>query len=263
MARTIKDTFQRLQNKAAFIPYFSLGYPDYDTCFHLLSEASAHYDVLELGIPFSDPIADGPVIANAYHSLIQTEFSFKKILDFTQRLSASIPSPIVFMMYFNQIQAMGYERFLKQIKDCGVQGLIIPDLLADSQPEFNELAQKLEVDTIFLATPLTQDERLKLILKETSGYLYYTQVVGITGERETLSDTLENNIRRIKQISSIPVCVGFGISTPDHAKTISQFADGIIIGSAIIKQLTQVKKGELKLDQVTHYLQTINEATRH
>lgn len=225
------------ENKSAFIPYISLGDPNYDACVgwaDALIRGGA--DILELGIPFSDPVADGPVIQKAFKRALANPFSMDKVLETTERIHSSHPHvPLVYLTYFNPIYSYGFEKFAEKAKIAGIQGLIIPDLPYDTL-ETDSLFKSLKkrgIDLIHLVTPATPVSRMKGIRDFASGFVYYVTSYGVTGERRALSEGLEERIRLTQNIFSLPVSAGFGISTPDQASEISEYADGIIIGSAV------------------------------
>ncbi len=225
------------ENKSAFIPYISLGDPNYDVCVDwadALIRGGA--DILELGIPFSDPVADGPVIQKAFKRALSNPFSMDKILETTEKIHALHPHiPLVYLTYFNPIFHYGFEKFSEKAKIAGIQGMIIPDLPYDTL-ETDELFNSLKrrgIDLIHLVTPATAISRMKGIRDFASGFIYYVTSYGVTGERKAISGDLEERIRMTKDLFSLPVSAGFGISSADQAREISQYADGIIIGSAV------------------------------
>ena len=241
MSSKITETFKTISKtkNGAFIRYFILGYPDIDTSYKLIKEASKYADIIELGIPFSDPVADGPTIQFGVTSVLKQNIPLKKLFDITKKLCSEVKKPFVYMIYFNQIYNYGISNFINKMKEIGVSGIIVPDLLPDSEPEFNQIAKENEIDLIFLLTPTTSKNRIPLIIKESSGFLYFVSVIGITGERKSVNDTIKPLIENIKAKTDLPICVGFGISNPDHVKSITQFSDGVIVGSAIVKKITE------------------------
>ncbi|MBM9500221.1 tryptophan synthase subunit alpha [Leptospira sp. 201903071] len=223
--------------KSVFIPYISLGDPDYDSSVvwaDALIRGGA--GILELGIPFTDPVADGPVIQKAFKRALAHPFSMKKILDVTAEIHKLHPeTPLVYLTYFNPLYSMGLESFAETAKNSGIQGLIIPDLPYDT-PEAEEFFTQLEkrkIDFIHLVTPATTEDRIRSMKSLASGFIYYVTSYGVTGERRALADGLEERIKFVKKVVSLPVCAGFGISTADQSKEISRYADGVIIGSAV------------------------------
>ncbi|MBW0433957.1 tryptophan synthase subunit alpha [Leptospira yasudae] len=225
------------KDKSVFIPYISLGDPDYESCVawaDALIRGGA--GILELGIPFTDPTADGPVIQKAFKRALAHPFSMKKILEITAEIHKLHPqTPLVYLTYFNPLYAMGLERFAEIAKNSGIQGLIIPDLPYDT-PEAEEFFTQLEkrkIDFIHLVTPATTEERIKSMKSLASGFIYYVTSYGVTGERSSIANGLRERIGLVKKLISLPVCAGFGISTAVQSKEISQYADGVIIGSAV------------------------------
>ncbi|GBF50718.1 tryptophan synthase subunit alpha [Leptospira ryugenii] len=233
----IKDYFANKTNKSVFVPFFTLGDPHY--------EASVKYgqtildsgaDILELGIPFSDPVADGPVIQRAVARALKNPFDFAKIFQTTKQIHSHKPDrPLVYLTYFNPIYHCGVASFLDQAKDSGVEGLVIPDLPFDTQESEDLFAalEKRDMDLIHLITPATTKRRVQALKKTSSGFIYYVTSFGVTGERREFSLDLEERIRSLKEILQLPICAGFGISSPEQASQIAHYADGIIIGSAI------------------------------
>jgi tryptophan synthase alpha chain len=233
----IKEYFQNKKSKSVFVPFFTLGDPSY--------EASVEYgkaildngaDILELGIPFSDPVADGPVIQRAVARALKNSFSFDKIFETTKKIHEHKPEkPLVFLTYFNPVYHCGIQSFLDQAKASGVAGLVIPDLPFDtkeSETLFHELSCR-DMDLIHLITPATIKKRITALKKTSSGFIYYVTSFGVTGERREFSVDLEERISTLKKALELPICAGFGISTPEQASQIAHYADGIIIGSAI------------------------------
>lgn len=233
----IKDYFQNRTSKTVFVPFFTLGDPTY--------EASVAYgraildngaDILELGIPFSDPVADGPVIQRAVARALKNSFSFDQIFETTKKIHEHRPEkPLVYLTYFNPVYHCGIQTFLDRAKDSGIVGLVIPDLPFDTEESetlFKELAER-DMDLIHLITPATTKKRIASLKKTSSGFIYYVTSFGVTGERREFSVDLEERIKSLKESLQLPICAGFGISTPDQAAQIAHYADGIIIGSAI------------------------------
>ncbi|XDD49201.1 tryptophan synthase subunit alpha [Leptospira sp. WS92.C1] len=225
--------------KSVFIPYISLGDPNYESCVtwaDALIKGGA--GILELGIPFTDPVADGPVIQKAFKRALAHPFSMKKILEITAEIHRLHPEiPLVYLTYFNPLYSMGLDTFAEIAKNSGIQGLIIPDLPYDT-PEAEEFFTQLEkrkIDFIHLVTPATTEERIQSMKSLATGFIYYVTSYGVTGERRALSEGLEDRIKMVRKKVALPVCAGFGISTVDQAKEISTYADGVIIGSAIQK----------------------------
>ncbi len=223
----------------AFIPYFTVGYPNLETLKKIILESQEYFDLIEFGIPFSDPIADGSVIQESSYYAIKNGLHLADVFKFTEDIASELEKPIIYMMYYNQIINFGIDNFLKKISGIGVKGLIIPDLLPDSEANFIKKVHSYKIDTIFLTTPLTEETRLEKIIASSTGFIYFTQVAGVTGERDNVSQDLKESIKKLKGLCDTPVCVGFGISKPEHITYINQFADGTIVGSAIIKKIKE------------------------
>jgi tryptophan synthase alpha chain len=234
----VDEKFKQLKqkNKKAFIVYICAGDPNMPTTKEIaIGLDIAGVDIIELGIPFSDPLADGPTIQKASQRALSKGANIDKILRLVKSLRKKIDTPIVLMGYYNPIFHYGILNFIKHSKQAGVDGVIIPDLIPEEADEFIFIARQHSLSTVFLASPTSTIKRLKLISSKSTGFIYYVSVAGVTGTRRNLDAGIRKNIQRIKKISSKPVCVGFGVSTPGQVKTISAFSDGVIVGSAIIK----------------------------
>ena len=235
---TYKETFAKL-DKAALIPFFVIGDPNYDTSLEIVKAAiDAGADILELGIPFSDPIADGPTIQAADIRALEAGMTVDKALKFIKEVTDYKPVPIGLLMYYNLIFQYGTERFFADFKAAGGSSVLIADLCIDDADEVMEPAEKAGLETVFMVTPNTTDDRAKLITSKTTGFVYTVSTLGVTGARTALSDAVKPLIARLKNMTDTPICVGFGISTPDHAKQVADAgADGVIIGSRIVKMI--------------------------
>ncbi len=260
MGLTIKQAIRKAKEnkKGAFIPYFILGYPDIDISCSIIRESSKYADVIELGIPFTDPVADGPIIQQGAAYALEKGITLTKIFKATKKLTSEIDIPFVYMIYFNQIFAYGLNRFLKKIKDIGIKGLIIPDLLPDSDVAFNKLAYDYGIDIIFLITPATSESRITKIIKECRGFLYFVSIIGITGERIKFNDSIRPMINSLREKTNLPICIGFGISTPKHIKEVVELADGAIVGSAITKSIMENINGGNLVYNVVRVIENMN-----
>ncbi len=198
-------------------------------------------DIIEIGIPFSDSVADGPVIVNAAQKAIKRGVSAKGCIKLVSKLRKKIKTPIVFMTSFNIPFSYGIEKFLKDCSKAGVDGLILPDLPFEEAKAVSSSAKKHGIDLIFLIAPNTPDGRAKKLASLSRGFVYLISLTGVTGARKSLSLGIGENVRRIKRYSDKPVAVGFGISTPEQAKQAARHADGIIVGSAIVKKISEKK----------------------
>ncbi|MHC4645610.1 MAG: tryptophan synthase subunit alpha [Planctomycetota bacterium] len=233
--KTYKEVFSQL-NRAALIPFFVIGDPDFDTSLAVVKTAiDAGADILELGIPFSDPIADGPTIQKADIRARNAGMNVPKALEFIRKVKAFKDVPIGLLMYYNLIYQYKAEEFFKDFYDAGVNSVLVADLSIDDAEEIIAPASAAGLDTVFMVTPVTAADRMKSIASKTTGFIYTVSVLGVTGSREELSDTVEQLIGKLKRLTSVPVCVGFGISKPEHAASIAKAgADGVIIGSKIV-----------------------------
>ncbi|MGQ0548926.1 MAG: tryptophan synthase subunit alpha [Armatimonadota bacterium] len=225
----------RERNRRALIPFAMGGDPSLEateaflTCF---SESGA--DLLEIGVPFSDPIADGPINQRAAQRALATGVTLPDILDLVARVRPRLQQPIVLLSYYNPILQFGVDRFCAQAASAGVDGVVIPDLPAEEGGALRAAAQPHGVDVIFLAAPTSTDARLSLVAASSRGFVYCVSLAGVTGVRATLSADVGALIGRLRRHTSLPVCVGFGVSTPDHARQVAEVADGVIVGSAVV-----------------------------
>ena len=235
---TYKETFARL-NRAALIPFFVIGDPDFETGLSVVKTAvDAGADVLELGIPFSDPIADGPTIQKADIRSLSAGMTVRKALEFIKQVTDYKSIPIGLLVYYNLVYQYGTEKFLKDFKAAGGSSVLVADLSIDDADEIAIPAKDAGLETVFMVTPVTPDERAKRIAEKTTGFIYTVSLLGVTGARESLSDMVRPLVTRLKSLTDVPVCVGFGISSPRHAKDIvAAGADGVIIGSRIVKMI--------------------------
>ncbi len=236
----IRKTFKRLkrEGRKAFIPYIMAGDPSMEKTgeiLHLFEECGA--DIVELGVPFSDPLADGPTIQRASERALQNGVTLRKILSFVKDIKQNISIPIVLMTYFNPVFKYGIKDFISDAKNYGVSGVIIPDLPPDEATDFIQFARNAKIDTIFLLAPTSTEKRIKKVTRASSGFIYYVSITGITGASLLFDGTMETLISKIRKYTKKPLAVGFGVSTPEEALAVSKVSDGVIVGSAIIKKL--------------------------
>ena len=233
----IESGFRALKRKgqAALIHFIVAGDPDLETTEALVVRmAESGADMIELGVPFSDPLADGPTIQAASHRALQKGMGLKEIFGMTRRLKGKTP-PLILMTYFNPIFRYGLKTFAAECKENGVEGVIVPDLAPEEADPWVKEARASDLDTIFLLSPTSSPKRAKMVDRLSRGFIYYVSVTGVTGARGRLPEELELGVRKIKEQTQKPVAVGFGISTPEQAKEVSRFAEGVIVGSAIVK----------------------------
>jgi len=236
----IDTTFEELrsQGKTAFIPFITAGDPDLEFTGQVLAElAKCGASICELGIPYSDPIADGPVIQASYTRALNQKIKLNEILDNAQTWTADLSTPLVTMVSYSIIHRQGLERYVAQAKQAGVAGAIVPDLLVEEAPEFAAICEREDFSLIQLVTPTTPRDRALRICETTSGFLYYVSITGITGARQELPPEVVDQVGSLKAETELPVCIGFGISQAEQVKMLSQVADGIIVGSAIVKRV--------------------------
>jgi tryptophan synthase alpha chain len=231
----------KAEGKKAFVAYVMAGDPDYDTSLEIVKGLpAAGVDIIELGIPFTDPMADGPTIQLAGQRALEAGQTLQKTLDMaTEFRKRDDETPIVMMGYYNPIYNRGVDKFLVDAKAAGVDGLIVVDLPPEEDEELCIPAQKAGLNFIRLATPTTDDKRLPKVLQNTSGFVYYVSITGITGAAEAQAGDVGPEVARIKAKTDLPVIVGFGIKTPDNARDIAAVADGAVVGSAIVKQIEE------------------------
>ncbi|MCJ8336480.1 MAG: tryptophan synthase subunit alpha, partial [Epibacterium sp.] len=229
--------------KKAFVTYMMAGDPDYETSLEIVKGLpGAGVDIIELGLPFTDPMADGPTIQLAGQRALDVGMTLNKTLELAADFrKTDDTTPIVLMGYYNPIYSHGVDRFLADAKAAGIDGLIVVDLPPEEDSELCLPAQEAGLNFIRLATPTTDDKRLPKVLKNTSGFVYYVSITGITGAAEAEAANVGPEVARIKASTDLPVIVGFGINTPEKAETIAKVADGAVVGSAIVSQIAAGK----------------------
>ncbi len=233
----------KAEGKSAFVSFVMAGDPDYDASLELVRGLpAAGVDVIELGMPFTDPMADGPAIQLAGQRALEAGMTLERVLQMVRDFRAGDDStPIVLMGYYNPIYSKGVERFLAEAKEAGVDGLIVVDLPPEEDSELCIPALAAGIDFIRLTTPTTDDKRLPKVMQNTSGFIYYVSVNGTTGAAAADADAVAPEVARIKAATDLPVCVGFGINTPEAAQSIAGIADGAVVGTAIIKEMAAGK----------------------
>ncbi len=226
-------------NRAALIPFFVIGDPNENLSLELVKAAiDAGADVLELGIPFSDPVADGPTIQKADIRAMEAGMTPAKAIDFIKKVTDYKPVPIGLLVYYNLIYQYGVEKFFVDFKAAGGTSVLVADLTVDDADEIAPAATAAGLETVFMVTPNTAEDRIEKIAAQTTGFIYTVSLMGITGARTGLSDQVKPLIARLKAHTDKPICVGFGISTPEHAAEVADAgADGVIIGSRIVKMI--------------------------
>ncbi len=253
----IQEHLDRLkkEGKRAFIPYIMAGYPDVERSmrvFSLLAQAGA--DVIELGVPFTDPLADGPVIQQAADRALKQGVTLRGVLSMLKELRKNHSVRVALMTYYNPIYKFGLERFFNAASASGVDGLIVPDLPPDEAEEMIEYAKKHDIATIFLAAPTSTEERIRLVAEKSTGFVYYVSITGITGSKIKITDEMKRMVNRIRKYTDRAVCVGFGVKRPEEARKVAQIADGVIVGSSIVKMMD----GDLK--SLKRYIESLRRA---
>jgi tryptophan synthase alpha chain len=231
----IDTVFSRTGHKA-LIPYVTIGYPSVDDTLEVVQlMAGKGCDIVELGIPFSDPLADGATIQKASFHALKNGVTPKVCLEVAAKLRQKVDVPLVFMTYFNPVFHYGLEEFCSDCAGAGVDGLIIPDLPPDEGLGLEDVTQKHNMDLIYLLAPTSSNKCISLIAERARGFIYLVSVTGVTGSRDSLPPELNSFVSRVREAARQPLCVGFGISTPEQARQIAEIADGVIVGSRIIQ----------------------------
>ena len=254
----IKDAFAKGK---AFIPFITCGYPDLETTNKIIHAAVENgADLIELGIPFSDPTAEGPTIESANLAALKGGVTTDKIFDLVRELRRDITVPMVFMTYANVVFSYGSEKFISICKEIGIQGLILPDIPYEEKDEFLDLCHKYDVDLISFIAPTSKD-RIAMIAKEAEGFIYVISSLGVTGVRSEIKTDIASITRIIRANTDIPCAVGFGISTPEQCAKMANASDGAIVGSAIIKLID--KYGKDAAAPVGEYVKSMKDAIRN
>ena len=247
-------------NGKAFIPFITCGDPDLETTIAIVKEmAAAGADLIELGIPFSDPTAEGPVIQKANIRALSGGVTTDKIFDMVRQLRETVSVPMVFMTYANVVYSYGAEDFIRICSEIGIDGLILPDIPYEEKDEFDPLCKKYGLDLISLIAP-TSEGRISTIASNASGFIYIVSSLGVTGTRSEIHTDIASMVKLIRENSSIPCAVGFGISTPEQAAAMASVSDGAIVGSAIIKLIA--KHGKQAAPIVGEYVRKMKEALK-
>ena len=236
----IAETFEglRLSRKKGFIPFITAGDPDLATTRDLILElARAGASIIELGVPFSDPIADGPVIQRASERALRHGFGLTEILEVVQAVRSQTQVPIVLFSYFNPLLQFGLEKLAREAEHAEIDGILVTDLIPEEAGRFSAMLRAHEIDLIFLAAPTSTGARLQMIAERASGFVYAVSRAGVTGAREKMSAEAEKLVTRLRRFSSLPVAVGFGISTPEHVRDVWRYAEAAVVGSAIVEMI--------------------------
>jgi tryptophan synthase alpha chain len=235
----IASVFARA-NHTALIPYITVGYPTVATTLKIVPLlANNGCDIVELGIPFSDPLADGTTIQRASYEALRQGVTPRVCLEVAQELRRQVKIPLVFMTYYNPVLKFGLEQFCSECVRAGIDGLIIPDLPPEEGEELEKSTRRQGLDLIYLLSPASTEERIELVARKSCGFIYLVSLTGVTGTRDKLPEELENFVARVRERTEKPLCVGFGVSTPEQAQRIAKVADGVIVGSRIIQLMEE------------------------
>jgi tryptophan synthase alpha chain len=270
----IEKTFNQLNknNKCALIPFITAGDPDISTTEKIIKRfIDEGADIIEIGHPFSDPLADGTVIQESSQRALLNNINTSDIFEMVKRIRQyNNETPLVLMGYFNPIYQYGLKKYSQDAKEAGIDGTIIPDLPMEEAHEWISEAKKNNISNILLIAPTTPIERAKKIVMQSNGFIYYVSIAGITGARTTLPPELEQGLKNIKSITNKPVCVGFGISKPEQVESLSKVSDGIIVGSAIIRILeknlvfedNKYTPNENLIEEIGNFIKSLKDAIK-
>jgi len=257
----LEEIFRGRSKKALLMPYTTGGFPTMHECRHVLEAfVSGGADMIEMGVPFSDPLADGPVVQASTQRALEQGVTPDDVLQLASEFSPRVP--VVLMVYYNCVFAYGQDRFIEAAVAAGVDGLIVPDLPVDEGTGFIEACKGKGVDPILLVAPTSPEGRIELIAESASGFIYCVSVAGVTGARTSLSDQLPAFIARVRERTDVPLAIGFGVSTPEHAAEVAKYADGVIIGSRIINMVSEAPDIDTASRAVTTYLKEVNEVLK-
>ena len=264
-AAPLREAFARLRAEGgrALVPYFTAGDPSLDVTRALVVEAAARgADVIELGLPFSDPLADGPTIQRAGAQALARGVSLRTLLPMVAEVSREVDVPLVLMSYLNPLHQYGLDTAAGELARAGFAGLIVPDLPVDEHPALARSARAAGLDLVCLAAPTSGPARLRRIARESQGFVYLVPLMGITGERDALPPDLVTLIRDLRVVTTKPICVGFGLSTPAQVAEVVRYADGAIVGSAIVRLVETLDGDPNLVGKVGDFIAALKDATR-
>lgn len=257
----IQQAFSNRNRRTALIPFLTAGDPNYDLSLKLFDAVlGAGADIVEIGIPYSDPLADGPVIQAASLRSLNNGFSLPRVFELTTELRKRHPAKgLILFTYVNPVIQFTPEKFFAMAQEAGADGAIIPDLPLEESAEFRTLARLHNIALIPLVTPVSPDSRIQAICESAEGFVYCVSALGVTGVRQTLSNRIEALVQSVRRATSVPVSVGFGVSTPEQAKTLSTYADGVIVGSAVIRKIEDTIAATKASDETSLERDVVNE----
>ena len=263
----IDDLFRKLraEGRKALMPFITAGDPDLDFTADVLREVVKRGgNLCEVGIPYSDPIADGPIIQESYTRALNNKIKLANILQMLGKVTPGLGAPVVTMVSYAIVFRHGLRQYVADAKAAGVAGLIVPDMLIEESTELRDICREADVSLIQLITPTTDRDRALRIAETSSGFIYYVSVTGITGERTTLPESLLENVGWLRKQTPLPICIGFGISQPEHVRLLAPVADGLIVGSAIVRRVAAAATEPRRavLDEVGNYVASLCESLR-
>lgn len=256
----IQEKFSQLKtnNQKGFVPFITAGDPDLEKTKDLiLALARVDSTVIELGVPFSDPMADGVVIQKASERALKNNFGIAEILELVKDVRKETDVPIILFSYFNPLLQYGLEKLCADAKEVGIDGFLVTDLVPEEAGEFSSLLKKNDLDMIFLIAPTSSDERLKMVAERASGFIYAVSRTGVTGTRETTSQSAEVLVNRMRQFSDLPIAVGFGISTAEQVAETWKYADAAVVGSAIVREIEKFGNDESLGEKVEEFARNL------
>jgi tryptophan synthase alpha chain len=237
------------------VPFVTAGDPDLVTSGELvLAMADAGADAIELGVPFSDPTAEGPTIQRASERALAGGTTLRRVLGLVKQLRPQLEVPLLLMGYANPYYALGVDGFVAEAAAAGVDGILCPDLPPEEGADLYGALEKAGIDGVLLAAPTTTPERLRMLATRTRGFLYYVSLTGVTGARRALAAGVEEGVRAVRAVSDVPVCVGFGVSTPEQAAEVGRYADGVVVGSAIVDRIEAAASRDAAVDTVSRFV---------
>jgi tryptophan synthase alpha chain len=258
----IKEAFTNLkaEGRKGFIPFITAGDPDLTTTEQILIELDhVGATVIELGVPFSDPMADGPVIQRASERALKNSFGLEDLLEMVARARKQIQTPIILFSYFNPLLQFGVTRLAQSAKASGIDGVLVTDLTPEESGEIEAELRAHDLDMIFLVAPTSTDERLKLVAEHASGFVYAVSRAGVTGRRETVSAEAEKLVKRMREFTSLPIAVGFGISTVKQVRDVQRYADAVVVGSAIVAEMERLTNAPDLAQKIGEFTRALNQ----
>jgi tryptophan synthase alpha chain len=261
----IGERFRLLRSRGerALMPFVTAGDPDLATTAAIvLALAESGADLIELGVPFSDPIAEGPTIQRASERALHSKTSLRRVLGLVKELRPKLELPLVLMGYANPFYAMGEENFASAAAQVGVDGIIVVDLPPEEGAMLFAEVEKRGIDAVLLAAPTTTPARRKILAERTRGFLYYVSLTGVTGARPALAQGIREGVEAVRRLSDVPVCVGFGVSTPEQAREIAAYADGVVVGSALVGRIARATSQEEAVDAAAKFIAELKAGMR-